>query len=221
MANSSEPLTRLFPHHLAAVMRWPDAEEAYEAVLTAARAGIGSVEITSGTPHAFELISRLRQEVGDSCAVGAGTITDAALAKQAVDSGAQYLVTPYLVPEAAVVARDAGRLLVMGATTPSEIAQAVAAGADLVKVFPAAPIGGPAYIQAVRGPMPDVPLWVSGGVGILEVAAYLKAGAQVIGLTNDLFRSELVAAHAWGEIAQLCQQALVAAGAKQAVSTVA
>ncbi len=219
MAKSSEQVTSLFPNHLAAVIRWKDADEAYQAVLTAARAGVGSVEITSGTPQAFELISRLRREVGDSSVVGAGTITDSSLAKMAVESGAQYLVTPYLVPEVAEIAREAGLLLVMGATTPTEIAQAVAAGADLVKVFPAAPIGGPAYIQAVRGPMPDVPLWVSGGVGILEVAAYLKAGAEVVGLTNDLFRPELMTQHAWGAIAELCQQALSAAGVKQAVST--
>ena len=218
MVNSSDPVAILFPNRLAAVIRWSDAEEAYQAVLTAARAGVGSVEITSGTPQAFELIARLRAEVGDSCAVGAGTITDAGLAEMAVASGAQYLVTPYLASAVAPVAREAGLLLVMGATTPSEIAQAVAAGAGLVKVFPAAPIGGTAYIQAVRGPMPNVPLWVSGGVGITDVAAYLKVGVRVVGLTNDLFRAELLSAHDWEGVGRLCQQALAAAGVAPAVA---
>ncbi|MHB1526565.1 MAG: bifunctional 4-hydroxy-2-oxoglutarate aldolase/2-dehydro-3-deoxy-phosphogluconate aldolase [Candidatus Dormibacteria bacterium] len=218
MGNSFDPVAALFPNHLAAVIRWGDAEEAYQAVLTAARSGLGSVEITSATPQAFELIARLRAEVGDSCAVGAGTITDSVLAERAVASGAQYLVTPYLAPSVAPIAREAGRLLVMGATTPSEIAQAVAVGAGLVKVFPAAPIGGPAYIQAVRGPMPNVPLWVSGGVGITEVAAYLKVGVRVVGLTNDLFRSELLSGHDWDGIGRLCQQALAAAGVGPAVA---
>ncbi|MHB1500214.1 MAG: bifunctional 4-hydroxy-2-oxoglutarate aldolase/2-dehydro-3-deoxy-phosphogluconate aldolase [Candidatus Dormibacteria bacterium] len=213
MTITPDPLSRLFPNHLAAVIRWQEPDEAYQAVLTAARSGIGSVEITAGTPGAFELVRRLRQEVGDTCVVGAGTITDAELATRAVESGAQYLVTPYLVPEVAAVAREAELLLVMGATTPSEIAQAQAAGAGLVKVFPAAPIGGPAYIQAVRGPMPEVPLWVSGGVGIDDVAAYLRAGAQVVGLTNDLFRPALLTGRAWDELARLCRLALVAAGA--------
>ena len=120
--------------------------------------------------------------------------------------------------EVVPVARESGLLLVMGATTPSEIAQAVAAGAGLVKVFPAAPMGGPAYLQAVRGPMPEVPLWVSGGIRILDVAAYLKAGAQVVGLTNDLFRPELLSTHAWDEIERLCQQALLAAGVEPAAA---
>ncbi|MHB1575906.1 MAG: bifunctional 4-hydroxy-2-oxoglutarate aldolase/2-dehydro-3-deoxy-phosphogluconate aldolase [Candidatus Dormibacteria bacterium] len=214
---SSDPVTRHFPNHLAAVIRWGDPETAYQAVLTVARAGLGSVEITSGTPRAFELIRRLRDEVEDSCVVGAGTITDAALALKAVESGAQYLVTPYLVPEAAAVAREAELMLVMGATTPSEIAQAQALGAGLVKVFPAAPIGGPAYIQAVRGPMPDVPLWVSGGVGIKDVAQYLKAGVQVVGLTNDLFRPEILTSGAWDRLTDLCQQALAEAGVRAEV----
>jgi 2-dehydro-3-deoxyphosphogluconate aldolase/(4S)-4-hydroxy-2-oxoglutarate aldolase len=186
-------------------------------VLTAARAGVGSVEITSGTPGAFELIRRLRQEVKDSCVVGAGTITDAGLARLAVESGAQYLVTPYLVPEAAAVAREGQLFLVMGATTPSEVAQAQALGADLVKVFPAAPIGGPAYIRALRGPMPEVPLWVSGGVGIKDVAEYLQAGAQAVGLTNDLFRADVLTSQAWDRLADLCQQALTEAGVPAAV----
>jgi 2-dehydro-3-deoxyphosphogluconate aldolase/(4S)-4-hydroxy-2-oxoglutarate aldolase len=218
MMNSADPVAAHFPNRLAAVIRWGNPEEAYQAVLTAARSGVGSVEITSGTPQAFELISRLRAEVGASCVVGAGTITDAILAERAVASGAQYLVTPYLAPTVAPIAREAGRFLVMGATTPSEIAQAVAAGAGLVKIFPAAPIGGTAYIQAVRGPMPDVPLWVSGGVGIPDVAAYLRVGVRVVGLTTDLFRPELLSAHNWDGIGRLCQQALAEAGVQPMVA---
>jgi 2-dehydro-3-deoxyphosphogluconate aldolase/(4S)-4-hydroxy-2-oxoglutarate aldolase len=219
--SNSESLTTLFPNRLAAVIRWSDAEEAYQSVLAAARCGIGSVEITSGTPRAFELITRLRQEVRDSCAVGAGTITDAALARDAIAAGAQYLVTPYLVPEVAPIAATAGVFLAMGATTPTEIAQAEALGADLVKVFPAGVIGGPAYIRAIRGPMPKVPLWVSGGVGIGDIGAFLDAGVQVVALTNDLFRSDLIKAHDWAGIEKLAEQALRAVGAESAVGATA
>jgi 2-dehydro-3-deoxyphosphogluconate aldolase/(4S)-4-hydroxy-2-oxoglutarate aldolase len=217
MVNSSDPVAAVFPKRLAAVIRWSDADEAYQAVLTAGRSGMGSVEVTAGTPQVFELISRLRAELGDTCAVGAGTITDSSLAERAVASGAQYLVTPYLVPEVAPVAREAGLLLVMGATTPSEIAQAVGAGAGLIKIFPVAPIGGPAYVQVVRGPMPDVPLWVSGGVGIADIAADLRVGVRVVGLTNDLFRPELISAHDWDGLGRLCRQALAAAESGVAV----
>ncbi|MGH7639371.1 MAG: bifunctional 4-hydroxy-2-oxoglutarate aldolase/2-dehydro-3-deoxy-phosphogluconate aldolase [Candidatus Dormibacteria bacterium] len=207
------PLSRAFPQRLAAVIRWKDGEEARQAVLAAVRAGIASVEVTSGTPGAFDLVRELRQRLGDSRVVGAGTITTAELARAALASGAQYLVTPYLSEDVAAVARPHDVLLVMGATTPSEIARAQALGADLVKVFPAGPIGGASYIAAIRGPMPEVPLWVSGGIRVTEIADYLKAGAQVVGLTADLFRPQLLSAHRWEEIESLARTALEAVAA--------
>ncbi|HVB13235.1 MAG TPA: 2-dehydro-3-deoxyphosphogluconate aldolase [Candidatus Dormibacteraeota bacterium] len=208
-------LSSLFPHRLAAVIRWHDRGQAAQAALVAARAGVGSLEITTGTPGAFELIRELRarQELGTSCAFGAGTVTDADLATRAIESGAQYLVTPYLVPAVAEVATRAGVPLVMGALTPTEIARAEELGAQLVKVFPAAPMGGPAYIRAVRGPMPNTPLWVSGGVLIDDCQEYLQAGADVVGLTNDLFRPELLQIEDWAGLTTLCERALTAVGA--------
>lgn len=206
--NAPDRISEMFPSRLAAVIRWSDTDQAYSALRAAAEAGVGSVEVTSGTPRAFELVSRLRSEVGASCRVGAGTITDSELARKALAAGAEYLVTPYLVPEVAEAARRAGTPLVMGATTPTEIAQAAALGADLVKIFPARPIGGADYVRAVRGPMPQVPLWVSGMVGIDDIRDYLAAGARVVGLTTDLFRPELLRAGRWEEIADLCRRAL-------------
>ena len=206
-----DQIATYFPTRLAAVMRWSDGEQAYRGAEVAARAGVGSVEITSGTPAAFETIARLRAEWGSSCHFGGGTITSAKLAEAAVRAGAEYLVTPYLVPEAADVARQSGVLLVMGASTPTEIARAMELGAGLVKVFPANPLGGPEYIRAIRGPMPEVPLWVSGMVGLGDVPEYLAAGVRVVGLTNDLFRPGLLREERWEEIAGLCRRALAEA----------
>ena len=197
---------------MAAIIRWHDHYQAGQAATVAARAGVGSVEITAATPGAFELIRELRarQDLGHDCAFGAGTVTDAEIANRAIEAGAQYLVTPYLVPAVAEVATRAGVPLVMGALTPTEIARAEELGAELVKVFPAAPVGGPAYIRAVRGPMPNTPLWVSGGVLIDDCAEYLRAGADVVGLTNDLFRPELLISEDWDGLTSLCRRALAA-----------
>ena len=212
-------LSSLFPHRLAAIIRWHDHDQAAQAAVVAARAGVGSVEVTAGTPGAFELIRQLRadQDLRGSCAFGAGTVTDAEIATRAIEAGAQYLVTPYLVPAVAEVAARAGVPLVMGALTPTEIARAEELGAQLVKVFPAAPVGGPAYIRAVRGPMPNTPLWVSGGVRVDDCGDYLRAGADVVGLTNDLFRPELLLAEDWAGLARLCERALTAAGVATSV----
>ncbi|MGH7642098.1 MAG: bifunctional 4-hydroxy-2-oxoglutarate aldolase/2-dehydro-3-deoxy-phosphogluconate aldolase [Candidatus Dormibacteria bacterium] len=213
MINSA--VAPLFPHRLAAIIRWHDHDQAAEAALVAARAGVGSVEVTAGTPGAFELIAKLRSrsDLGQSCAFGAGTVVDVETASRAVDAGAQYLVTPYLVPAVAEIASNAGLPLVMGALTPTEIVRAEELGAQLVKVFPASPVGGPAYIRALRGPMPHTPIWVSGGVRIDDSAEYLRAGADVVGLTNDLFRPELLLAEDWAGLSSLCERALAAVGA--------
>jgi 2-dehydro-3-deoxyphosphogluconate aldolase/(4S)-4-hydroxy-2-oxoglutarate aldolase len=208
----SPEISELFPHRLAAIVRWHDRDQATQAALAAAEAGVGSVEITTGTPGAFELISYLRSHPQASgCAIGAGTLTDSELARRAVDAGAQYLVTPYLVPAVAEVAARSGIPLVMGALTPTEIARAEELGARLVKVFPVAPVGGPAYIKALRGPMPDTPIWVSGGVLVEDCEEYLRVGTDVVGLTNDLFRPELLMAEDWSGLKALCEVALGAA----------
>ncbi|HUY09414.1 MAG TPA: keto-deoxy-phosphogluconate aldolase [Candidatus Dormibacteraeota bacterium] len=212
MLNSQ--LASLFPHRLAAIIRWHDRGQAAQAATAVALAGIGSVEITAGTPGVFELIQELRSrpDLRESCAFGVGTVTDVEIANRAIEAGAQFLVTPYLVPAVAEVARTAAVPLVMGALTPSEIARAEELGAQLVKVFPAAPVGGPAYIKAVRGPMPHTPLWVSGGVLVADCEEYLRAGADVVGLTNDLFRPELLLSEDWVGLTSLCERALAGAG---------
>lgn len=173
------------------------------------------MEVTATTPGAFELIGALRKQrdLGQICTFGAGTITDSELARRGLDAGAQYLVTPYLVPAVVEVARSAGVPLVMGALTPSEIAQAEQLGAELVKVFPASTVGGPAYIRALRGPMPLSPIWVSGGIQLSDCEEYLRAGADVVGLTNDLFRPELLRSEDWDGLTTLCERALAGVGA--------
>jgi 2-dehydro-3-deoxyphosphogluconate aldolase/(4S)-4-hydroxy-2-oxoglutarate aldolase len=208
----SPEISQLFPYRLAAIVRWHDKDQATQAALVAAEAGVGSVEITTGTPGAFEMIRYLRSQAQASgCSIGAGTLTDGDLARRAVDAGAQYLVTPYLVPAVAEVAARSGIPLVMGALTPTEIARAEELGARLVKVFPIAPVGGPAYIKALRGPMPDPPIWVSGGVRVEDCEEYLRVGTDVVGLTNDLFRPELLMAEDWSGLKALCDVALEAA----------
>lgn len=206
----SPELAALFPHRLAAIIRWHDQRQAAQAASVAARAGVGSLEVTSATPGAFELIRALRSEpeLAASCSFGMGTVTDSDIAARAIDAGAQYLVTPHLVPQVAELAAQARVPLVMGALTPTEIATAAELGASLIKVFPAAPVGGPAYIRALRGPMPSTPIWVSGGILIEGCGDYLQAGADVVGLTNDLFRPELVLAEDWVGLAELCERAL-------------
>jgi 2-dehydro-3-deoxyphosphogluconate aldolase/(4S)-4-hydroxy-2-oxoglutarate aldolase len=119
--------------------------------------------------------------------VGMGTVTTAERARAAVAAGAEFLVTPNIDEEVARIARDARLYLVIGALTPSEIVAAKALGADLVKVYPLPPVGGPAYLAVVRQPLGDVgPMLAGGGFGIEEIPAYRAAGAVAFGIGAPL-----------------------------------
>jgi 2-dehydro-3-deoxyphosphogluconate aldolase/(4S)-4-hydroxy-2-oxoglutarate aldolase len=112
-------------------------------------------------------------------------VTTADAAEQAITAGAQFLVTPALLPEVHAVADDRGVPVLAGAYTPTEVLAAWRAGAAAVKVFPAVS-GGTAHIAALRGPFPDIPLVPVGGIALATVPDYLGAGALAVGLGAPL-----------------------------------
>ena len=119
-----------------------------------------------------------------------GTATTAARAREAAEAGAEFLVTPNASAEVAREARQAGMFLVMGALTPTEIVAAHELGADIVKVYPLPPVGGPAYLATIRGPLGDIPMLAAGGFGVEEIPAYARAGASAFGLAAPLLGAD-------------------------------
>jgi 2-dehydro-3-deoxyphosphogluconate aldolase/(4S)-4-hydroxy-2-oxoglutarate aldolase len=115
-----------------------------------------------------------------------GTVTGRERAQQALAAGAEFLVSPNVDASVARVAREAGLFLVLGALTPTEIVAARDLGADLVKVYPLPPVGGPAYLKVVRGPLGDIPMLAAGGFGVEEIPAYREAGAVAFGMAAPL-----------------------------------
>ena len=131
--------------------------------------------------------------------------------REAKDAGASYVVAPVVLPEVAEACRQEDMLCVLGGLTATEIYQARLAGAGLVRVFPAGPVGGPEYIRALNGPMGGVPLLVSGGVAIEDVGAYLRLGVKAVCLTAALFPAEALAARDWDWIRASAQRAVAEA----------
>jgi 2-dehydro-3-deoxyphosphogluconate aldolase/(4S)-4-hydroxy-2-oxoglutarate aldolase len=170
------------------VVRTASRDEAAAQARSLAASGVELVEITFTVPGASGLVRELlagRSSEGPPW-FGMGTVTTAARAREAVAAGAEFLVTPNVSAEVAREARQAGLFLVMGALTPTEIAAAVEVGADLVKVYPLPPVGGPAYLSVIRGPLGDVPMLAAGGFGVEEIPAYRQAGAIAFGLAAPL-----------------------------------
>ena len=204
-------IAEAFPNRLCGVLRTENAEAGFQACLAAMEAGVHSIEITKTVPSCFELIKGLIATTFGRYPVGVGTVWDPGAVKEAKAAGASFVVTPVVLPEVADACRQEDILCVLGALTPSEIYQARLAGAALVKVFPIAPVGGPRYIEALNGPLGGVPFWVSGGVPIDDVGAYLRLGVKVVGLTASLFPPEALAQRDMERIRQNAERAARAA----------
>jgi len=173
---------------IVGVVRTHSLEEAGFQARTLAACGVELVEVTFTVPGASGLLRELlagRPSEGPPW-FGMGTVTTVARAREAIEAGAEFLVTPNVNAEVAREARRAGLFLVMGALTPTEIVEAVELGADLVKVFPLPPVGGPAYLSVIRGPLGDIPMQAAGGFGVEEIPAYARAGAIAFGLAAPL-----------------------------------
>jgi 2-dehydro-3-deoxyphosphogluconate aldolase/(4S)-4-hydroxy-2-oxoglutarate aldolase len=180
-------------------------EMAQFAAETVYEAGIPIVEITLTTPGAFAVISALAARYPD-LAVGAGTVIDHDLARRAIDAGARFLTSPGFVPEVVGYALRADVVVFPGTMTPTEIIAAWKAGSDFVKIFPTAPVGGVQYLRALKIPLPQIPLIVSGGVNQGTALDYIVAGASAIGVGGELLPREALAFRQTDRIRELARR---------------
>jgi 2-dehydro-3-deoxyphosphogluconate aldolase/(4S)-4-hydroxy-2-oxoglutarate aldolase len=178
-------LDALRTHRLVAIVRGRDPQAALAALLALADSGVALIEVSLTTAQALTVLQQARAALGPQFALGAGTVLTAEDAGRAADAGAAYLVTPALAPSLAA-AGELGLPTLAGALTPSEVVQAVATGAAAVKLFPAASLGGPGYLRALRDPFPAVDFVPVGGVDAITVPAYLQAGAVAVGVGSPL-----------------------------------
>src|SRR5271165_5198166 len=166
-------------------------DEARFAAEAVHRAGIPIAEITMTVPKAIDVISHLAKKLPDML-VGAGTVLDSETAQRCIDAGAKFLTSPGLVTKVVDFAVKNDILVFPGALTPTEVITAWAAGADFVKIFPCAQVGGPVYLRSLKVPLPQVPLIASGGVNQLSAFNFILAGATALGIGSELMPHEAV-----------------------------
>ena len=170
------------------VVRTDAYDRAAELAASLIAGGIRIIEITFTVPRAPDLVRRLLADRGGAGPpwIGMGTVTGRQRAATAIAAGAELVVSPNAESTVAEVASAAGRYLILGALTCTEIVAARDLGADLVKVYPLPPVGGPQYLATVRQPLDDIPMLAAGGFGIDEIPAYRAAGATAFGLGAPL-----------------------------------
>jgi 2-dehydro-3-deoxyphosphogluconate aldolase / (4S)-4-hydroxy-2-oxoglutarate aldolase len=165
-----------------------EARFAAEAVY---RAGIPVAEITMTVPKAIDVIAYLAKKLPDMV-VGGGTVLDTETAQRCIDAGAKFLTSPGLITKVVDFAVKNDVVVFPGALTPTEVSTAWAAGADFVKIFPCAQVGGPVYLRSLKVPLPQVPLIASGGVNQLSAFNFILAGATALGIGSELMPHEAV-----------------------------
>jgi 2-dehydro-3-deoxyphosphogluconate aldolase / (4S)-4-hydroxy-2-oxoglutarate aldolase len=172
-------------------IRVSTAEEAHFAVEAIASGGIPIVEITLTVSGAVELISHLVR-FHPKMIVGAGTVLNTGLATKCLDAGVSFLTSPGRNMKVIEFALKREMAVLPGALTPTEVIEAWEAGADFVKVFPCAELGGERYIRALKLALPQIPLIAAGGVNQQTAANYILAGATAIGVGTELIPTEAI-----------------------------
>jgi 2-dehydro-3-deoxyphosphogluconate aldolase / (4S)-4-hydroxy-2-oxoglutarate aldolase len=179
-------LNRLLQIGILPVVRAASADEAIAIGDAVVAGGIEALEITMTVPGAVEVVGQVSRRYGDRLLIGAGTVLDAEQARQSIEAGARFIVSPIVDEDTIATCRAAQVVVLPGALTPTEVVRAWRAGADLVKVFPCGAVGGASYIKALKAPLPEVRLVPTGGVTLETVAAFFAAGASAVGVGADL-----------------------------------
>ncbi|MFD0589855.1 bifunctional 4-hydroxy-2-oxoglutarate aldolase/2-dehydro-3-deoxy-phosphogluconate aldolase [Paenibacillus sp. GCM10027627] len=187
----SDMLNKLLRHKIVAILRGIEDGQADDTARALIDGGVRMMEITMNTEGAAGMIYRWREKFGDAAAVGAGTVIDTELAKEAIAAGAQFLISPNLDEDVIALGRESGVSVWPGVMTPTEIVKAVKAGADAVKLFPMGTLGT-GYLKEIRGPLNDIPILATGGVDLHNIADYFRAGANAVGMGGKLVDLEWV-----------------------------
>jgi 2-dehydro-3-deoxyphosphogluconate aldolase/(4S)-4-hydroxy-2-oxoglutarate aldolase len=175
---------RIEGEKLIGIIRLSVADKITDVARSIISGGINIIEITLNTPDAFTHITNLSVAFPDAL-VGAGTVLGKENAIRAIEAGAKFIVSPIFEPEVVDIAKAHGAVSMAGALTPSEIYAAYSYGADYIKPFPLAGLG-PAYIKALQGPFPKIPLIPTNGVTLENITDFFKAGVTAVGLGSQL-----------------------------------
>lgn len=190
MANKNIVLEQLSELRVIPVIRTKETENAVTAVQWLKEAGFRTFEITLTTPDAINIIVQLTAK--KDTLIGAGTVTSVNQAKKCIEAGAQYIVSPCVVPDLPAICHQYDIPCILGACTPTELHLAMEAEADAIKIFPVSLMGGSTYIKTLSSIFPGVPLIPTGGIKPNEVQEYLESGAICVGLGGVLVNETLI-----------------------------
>ncbi|WP_459191253.1 bifunctional 4-hydroxy-2-oxoglutarate aldolase/2-dehydro-3-deoxy-phosphogluconate aldolase [Halosimplex sp. J119] len=197
MTKKGETLDRIIDSGVTAVLRGIDEDDIVTVAEAVHEGGVTAIEITADAKRCSEMIADVDRALeGTDAVIGAGTVMDAAAARNVIEAGAEFVLAPNLNEEVIDVCNREGVVAIPGVMTPTEAADAMEAGADILKMFPASTVG-PGHIGALQGPLGDVPIMPTGGVSTDNVAEYFDAGAVAVGAGSALVDYDAIASDDW------------------------
>ncbi|MFC3197951.1 bifunctional 4-hydroxy-2-oxoglutarate aldolase/2-dehydro-3-deoxy-phosphogluconate aldolase [Parapedobacter deserti] len=176
-------LSKIKEYPIIAIIRGLHPDHVVEVAEALYVGGIQVLEVTMNSQEPLAAIRRLSEIMGERMVIGAGTVLDTQTVKATVAAGARFILSPVVDADVIKATKDAGAVSIPGAFTPTEIYSAYKHGADIVKVFPAT---SPAYIRAISGPFPQIPLLPSGGLTPQNINGFKQAGAVAFGVGSTL-----------------------------------
>ena len=181
-----ETIERVTAGGVIPVIRAESTYEARAVVDAIVAGGIAVIEVTMTVPGAVGLIRELSEVYDERILIGAGTVMNADTAKDCVEAGAKFVISPALNLETIRFCRDNDVVVMPGALTPTDVVAAWDNGADFVKVFPAGAMGGASYLKSLKAPLPHIKMIPTGGVSQSTAADFIRAGAEAVGVGADL-----------------------------------
>ncbi|MBB5173835.1 bifunctional 4-hydroxy-2-oxoglutarate aldolase/2-dehydro-3-deoxy-phosphogluconate aldolase [Texcoconibacillus texcoconensis] len=204
-------LKKLEKSPIIAVLRRPPKDQVFSIVEAIINGGITNLELTMEGPESLTVLKELNERFSDRAWIGAGTVLDETTAINAIHAGASFIFSPNYNENVVKAAKRYGVTAIPGVLTPTEIVNAVEAGADAVKIFPASTLG-PKYIKELKGPLPHIPMVPTGGVGEDNIGEYMQAGVLACGVGGSLLDKQLIADENYEELTNRAKRLVDATG---------
>ena len=205
MATRSQTIQRLINPGVVAVIRADSSAQLVNVADALVKGGAPTMEVTMTTPNALQVISDVRAKFGDAICMGVGTVLDPETARAAILAGAEYVVTPTLNIEVIKLCRRYAKPIIAGAYTPTEALTAWEVGADFIKIFPADQLG-PAYIKAIKAPLPQLEIIPTGGVDLNTAGEFIKAGCAAVAAGSSFVSKDIMKHQDWPKLIETAKK---------------
>ncbi|MCA9093623.1 MAG: bifunctional 4-hydroxy-2-oxoglutarate aldolase/2-dehydro-3-deoxy-phosphogluconate aldolase [Planctomycetaceae bacterium] len=200
-----QDLQRVLDCGIVAIIRANSGEQLVKVARALYEGGVDVIEVTFTVPNVLEILHAVRKDLGDKILLGAGTVLDPETCRAALLAGAEFIVSPTVNLEVIKMCNRYDKLMMPGAFTPTEVLTAWENGGDIIKIFPGE-IGGPNYLKALHGPLPQVRIMPTGGVDLETLPSFFKAGACAVGVGSNLVEKKAVESGDMDRVRTLAQQ---------------